>query len=347
MSFISATQGFGVTISGFACVKPRVRAAVTNDAGGSWRVTGAALPTGPIASPGQLLVVPPAAGMSRTARLFVTLSNGRLLVGGASGRDWTVQQVPRPVIQLAQRDGTVWAVTCPPVHGRERRVLCRPQVWLLPAGLTSWRAAKLPRLTTPEQTLEDELQLAITPDGAVLYSNATGRHTGRPSGTRVLLSTDGGTWTLAPARRCGRGGQTTGLTAAPPDTFWLLCLNGIGSSASQSLLRSTDGGYAWMTVSTTTLAHPRPGQLPNTEGGVIAAASQSRLWLTAANVLPNRTFWTSDDGGGHWHPVPGRVDSDNTGALDVLDASHAWLSLGAADLWRTTDASHWRRVPSP
>ena len=65
------------------------------------------------------------------------------------------------------------------------------------------------------------------------------------------------------------------LTAHAPRTFWLLCLGGAAAgNSTKGLLRSTDAGRRWTTVSAarSLVARPAPGSITLEEPSALAAA---------------------------------------------------------------------------
>jgi hypothetical protein len=165
----------------------------------------------------------------------------------------------------------------------------------------------------------------------------------RNANAELLTSEDAGLrWTIRPVptwdqNTCGLLGALA-LTAQGPRTFWLLCLGGAAAgSSAKGLLRSTNGGVTWNTISAATspIKRPAPGAIPLEEPIALAAGSQKRLWLSLTNGLAEST-----DGGRRWVNVPRALDPG--GVIDTFDSEHAWLLAPGAGLWRTTDGLNWR-----
>jgi photosystem II stability/assembly factor-like uncharacterized protein len=344
--FLSVRSGVGITAESFPCFRPirgggaevgvqrqPVRLAVTNDGGRSWSVTGAIVAIGPVrdgVAPEQI------AALSR-AEVWAVVGRGRLVATRDGGSHWQVQAVPDPVVAIAIEKGFVWAVSCAHAATRTSPLGCHLELWRGRSQSGSWTRVALPRATTRSAfavhfaATSADVMLALTeasarPRGELLFSHDAGLH-----------------WTKrrAPAwdhNRCDNGAA---LTAQPPRTFWLLCLgNAAAGSSTKGLLRSTDGGRTWTTVSAVTslTQRPRTGSIPLEEPSALAAGSQTRLWLSLTNGLAE-----SNDGGRRWTGVPRAFDPGGwSTVIDVFDANHAWVLASGAGLWRTTDGLRWR-----
>lgn len=344
VQFLSASSGVGITAENFPCFRPirggvevgvqrqAVTLAASSDGGRSWRVTGATIPLGPVrggVAPEQIAALSP-------ADVWAVVGRGRLVATHDGGSHWQVQALPDPVIAIAIEKGFVWAVSCP--HGATRTfpLVCHPELWRSGSASGSWTRIELPRATAQDPfavhfaATSDDVMLALTEASA------------RPSG-ELLFSRDGGLhWSKRSAptwdhNRCDNG---AGLTAQAPRTFWLLCLGGAAAGSSmKGLVRSTDGGGTWATVSAVTslTQRPRAGSIPLAEPSALAAGSRSRLWLSLTNGLAE-----SNDGGRRWIGVPRAFDPGGwPSVIDVFDADHAWLLAAGAGLWRTADGLHW------
>jgi photosystem II stability/assembly factor-like uncharacterized protein len=131
------------------------------------------------------------------------------------------------------------------------------------------------------------------------------------------------------------------MTAYRPQT-WLLCIGGAAAgSSTKGLMRSTDGGKTWSTMSAVVslTQRPRTGSLPLMEPSALAAGSRSRLWLALINSLAE-----SDDGGRRWATLPGVNLGGGRSTLAALNSTHAWLLAPGAGLWRTTNGLRWTAI---
>lgn len=349
VQFFSTATGVGVTAENFPCYLPirggfevgtqrqPVRLAVTSDGGRSWQVTGPTLPLGSVRGG----VVAEQLAATSPADVWALVGRGRLVATHDGGADWQVQRIPNPVVEVTAGAGFVWAVSCPHVVSRDSLFACRPQLWRTRSANDPWMRVALPRVTAQAPFF---LQFAITANGSAIVNVLTA---GRRGAGELLISDDAGLrWITRPDpswdhNKCDRGAGAT-LTAAPTGTFWLLCIgNGAAGSSTKGLLRSTNTGETWTTVSAATsfTQHPQPGSIPLEEPSALAAGSHTRLWLSLTNDLAK-----SNDGGYHWTSVPGVNTGGSETVFDVLSASQAWLLADGAGLWRTTDGLHWGAV---
>ena len=337
--FFSATSGVGVTAESFPCFRrftggtqvgsqrQPVRLAVTADGGGSWHVTGATVALGPVGDG----VVPEQIAALSPADVWALVGRGRLMATHDGGADWQEQAVASPVAQVTAADGFVWAVSCVRVPGQIYPLACRPQLWRTRSARDSWTRIAFPRATAQDAF---HVRFAVTSNDMMIALSEASK---RPDG-ELLTSHDAGLrWTKrAPRPDHNKCDNAAGLTARSPRSFWLLCLGGAaGGSSDKGLLRSTDVGRTWSTVSAlTSLTHsPRPGSLPGSEPSDLAAGSQTRLWLSLTNGLAE-----SNDGGRLWTAVPQAADAGGWPTVfDVLSARHAWLLAAGAGLWHTSD----------
>jgi photosystem II stability/assembly factor-like uncharacterized protein len=347
VDFSSATSGVGITAGRFPCLRRMnhqeevglqrqpVRLASTSDGGHSWLITGATPPLGPVSGQtGEEI-----ASTSR-ADLWVIAGTGRLAATTDHGSSWQVQAIPRPVIQIAASGGVVWALACPHAVRRTSPAACRPQLWHTKSPTAPWT-----RATLPPGEARDQFDIRFAATSSNVIVELLGAST-RPTG-RLFLSRDAGRrWTTrrAPTWDHNECDYPAGLAAAPPRTFWLLCLGGAAAgSSTKGLLESNNGGQTWTTVSAVTslTQRPRPGAITLAEPSDLVAGSQARLWLSFTNGLTQ-----SSDGGRRWAEVPQAFDPGGWGTtIDALSASHAWTLAPGAGMWRTTDGLHWRAIP--
>jgi Domain of unknown function (DUF4232) len=254
------------------------------------------------------------------------------------------QPVPRPVVQLAISGGTVWALACAttPNHSTAPALVglrfCRPALERTSAGGGPWDQVSLPPLS-------DVLGAQLT----VVSNSTLVLGIERPGGSagELLYTLDGGrrwsreqdpTWD---GYRCSGTGV---FAAAAPDTWWLVCLGGAAAgSSTKGLLRTTDNGRTWTTVSQVTSLltpqSPTSTSISRAEPDALAAGSSTRLWLAYQNSLGE-----SADAGTTWHNVPGINAQGVAASFDVLSSIHAWLTAPGEGLWRTTNGSHWMQT---
>jgi hypothetical protein len=134
------------------------------------------------------------------------------------------------------------------------------------------------------------------------------------------------------------------FTAAAPRTWWILCLGGAAAgSSTKGLLRTTDNGRTWTTVSQViSLLTPEPPNstsISRAEPDALTAGSSTRLWLAYQNSLGE-----SADGGTTWINVPDINPQGVAASFDVLSGTHAWLTVPGEGLWGTTDGIHWTQT---
>jgi photosystem II stability/assembly factor-like uncharacterized protein len=346
VEFSSATSGVGITAESFPCFRrvkigtqvgtqrQLVRLALTSDGGRAWHVTGASLPVGSVADG----VAAEQIAATGPGEIWAVVGRGHLLATHDNGSDWQVQAVPTPVVDLTVADGSVWAVSCPGVRPGTARRGCHPQLWRSGSPNDAWTRVGLPRVTAldPYDVLfaaaANDMIVGLLPVGPRPVTELlTSRNTGRRWTARRAP-----TWAHNPCT------LDAALTAHQPSTFWLLCLgNAAAGSSTKGLLRSTNAGRTWTTVSAVTslTQAPTPGSISSGEPSALAAGSRTRLWLSLTNGLAE-----SDNGGRRW--TNGGVINPGgwTIALDPINASHAWALAAGAGLWRTTDGLHWHPV---
>jgi photosystem II stability/assembly factor-like uncharacterized protein len=343
--FFSATSGVGITAGRFPCFRrvrageqevgfPRqaVRLASTSDGGRTWFIVGMAIPVA--VGPGGAIAEQIAA--TSPADVWAAVGPHRLVATNDGGSHWQVQAIPTPVVQLAASGGFVWALTCPQAARRTAPAGCRPQLWRTNSAATPWTRVTLPPATALDQSL---VQFAAAGSDLIIELLEASK---RPTG-QLLVSHDAGKrWTeqRAPTWDHQQCDNPAGLTAARPHTFWLLCLGGAAAgSSTKGLLRSTNAGHTWTTVSAVTSLTqlPRRGSITRGEPSALAAGSQTRLWLSFTNGLTE-----SNDAGRRWTDVPQAFNSEGwETTIDALSARHAWVLAPGAGLWRTTDGLHW------
>ena len=237
----------------------------------------------------------------------------------------TTHSTPQPA-------ASVMASFCPARASLRPGRACHPVLERAPAVGGGWT-----RLALPQVASAPDPQLAVASNGGVLIqaNSAAGK-----AGV-LLYSLDRGTrWTKEPDPRWdGSPCTSSGLLAAVPNRWWLLCVGGAAAgSSTKGLLRSSDRPRRWVTVSAvTTLTQPPPsGAIPAAEPSALAGASSDQFWLSLQNGLSD-----SRDGGSLWTDVMGVNPEGFTARFDVVSSSHVWLIAPGTGLWRTTDGSHW------
>jgi photosystem II stability/assembly factor-like uncharacterized protein len=343
--FSSSSTGVGLTTSAIGCDhrlptgaievgqhSQVTQLATTSDGGRSWQLTGTPVPgtaTGGGLRPEQLVA-------TSASDLWAVVGKGRLVATSDGGARWTVQHLSGTVSQVEVAGGSVWALTC--VGVRPHALACLPQLWRTRTSGSGWSRVGLPRRAAADP---QSVQLAVLP--RTLIVDVIGNR-GRTGSFQLLRSDDLGTrWEARPVSWHGQPCDGGSLVSASAVTTWLLCNTGaVGGSGSSDkiLLRTTDGGQTWRTVSSVTLTGPsRPGQLQRAEPVALAAGSPNRLWLSGDNDLT-----VSSDSGRRWDQVRGVNPQRSPTTFDVLDASHAWLLGFDSGLWRTTNGVRWHRV---
>jgi hypothetical protein len=346
LEFFSPTSGVGITAENFPCFRhvkigtqvgtqrQPVRLALTSDGGRAWHVVGASLPAGSVAGgvvPEQIAAIGP-------GEIWAVVGRGRLVASQDNGSDWQVQALPKPVVDVTVAGRSVWAVSCRQVGIGTTHEGCQPQLWRAHSPHDRWTRVGLPRVTAIDPSL---VLFAATGTNMIVGALPVGP---RPV-TELLTSRDAGRrWTTqrAPTWAHNPCNIDAALTAHRPSTFWLLCLgDAAAGSSTKGLLRSTNAGRTWITVSAATslTQFPPPGSVPLEEPSALAAGSRTRLWLSLTNGLAE-----SSDGGRRW--TNGGII--NPGGwptiLDPVDASQAWMLAPGAGLWRTIDGLHWHAV---
>lgn len=339
--FVSPRVGIGITAAGLPCYVPvrsggtqvtweqgPVWLTVSRDGGRDWIVTGRPLPVAPArAGPaGEQIAA------SSVADVWAVSATGQVFASSNGGAGWTLQPLPGPVVQLTLRSRSLWALACPPITGE----LCRPVLERSEPPRGAWTRIGLPQLRAGPNP-----QLAIASNRVLVLE--VSRYAVRPA--ELLVSVDAGRqWTQRPAPAWDGNGCTwvAALTAASARDWWLLCLGGAAAgSSTKGLVRTTDGGRTWATVSAvrSLTQIPSPGSISAGEPNALTAGSPTRLWLALENG-----FSESADGGATWSDVPGINPEGLPAFFDVRSPVSAWLIVPGGGLWRTTDGSHWQAL---
>jgi hypothetical protein len=319
-----------------------VRLAVTRDGGQSWQAEGVALPvrsssTQPIFE--QVVA-------SSTAKVYALVGDGELLGTSNAGSTWALQPVARPVSQLAMRGGTVWALACPTRAAHATAALTGPRFCHPVLARASIEGGPWTQVSIPAITRVLDVHLAVVSNSLQVLEIG---HPGGGSGELPYTLDSGQRW--SPERDPAWDGYpclaTGAFAAAAPHTWWILCLGGAAAgSSTKGLLRTTDYGRAWTTVSQVTSlltpVLPKSPSISRAEPNALAAGSATRLWLAYQNSMGE-----SADGGMTWTDVPG-INPQGVGAsFDVVSSTRAWLAVPGEGLWRTSDGSHWALATPP
>jgi photosystem II stability/assembly factor-like uncharacterized protein len=107
---------------------------------------------------------------------------------------------------------------------------------------------------------------------------------------------------------------------------------------------TADSGEHWTAQADPCANTPYPGSMSNT----MAGAPDGSLWAVCAGQpgmgQQRKQLVTSTDGGRTWSS---RGELESTGyatSVFPFSATVAWRTGGRADLYRTTDGSHWTKV---
>jgi photosystem II stability/assembly factor-like uncharacterized protein len=160
------------------------------------------------------------------------------------------------------------------------------------------------------------LWVDVSPPGVVLTQNSmafaidtrTAWVTATRAGSQAPLlahTADGGrSWRTHPIPLPDDAAGIARMTFADARHGWLLVSLGAGAgSEGVQILRTTDGGTTWTSVSRTASAQPSPGSLPLS--GIktgISFRDSTRGWVTAEVAGPDDFSWlyTTGDGGSTW-----------------------------------------------
>ena len=179
---------------------------------------------------------------------------------------------------------------------------------------------------------------------------------GRAASPVLARTTDGGQiWRSYPLPIPGDAARIGGVTFIDPSHGWLLISLGAGAgSEGVQVLRTTDGGAHWATVSRTATSSSAPGSLPL--GGIktgIAFHTATTGWATAAVAGPTGFAWLyrTRDGGSTWQhqglalprayrqgaPIvyPPRFFTSGGGMLPVI--LHTPAATASIDFYTTRD----------
>jgi hypothetical protein len=150
------------------------------------------------------------------------------------------------------------------------------------------------------------------------------------------------------------GGGKPATTPAQPPGANILSLAAFGPDHAAVLTGSGNGPAAWFvtadrgahwTAQTDPCANtPHPASSSNT----MAAAPDGSLWAVCAGQpgagQQPKQLTTSIDGGRTWRSQGDLESSGYATTVFPFSATLAWRTGGRADLYRTTDASHWSMV---
>ena len=336
IDFLSASVGLALTAASIPCQVPgrgwfqqpqAVRLAVSTDGGLHWVTQGEPLPSGKNVAYLQFTDV-------STSVAWALPNQGSLLLTTDGGTTWTPQPLAEPTQRIATVGRSLWALGCPPA--KDGSLSCiDPVIQAAPLAGGPWRSFPVPQLSSNVAPL----LAATSPSTAVLIAEPTST----PGGLWVTENA-GASWTSEPLPTGPSGlcEQYPDFTSEPSGDWWLLCVGGAAAgSSTKALMRSTDDGRTWVTISDVpSLVEPHPpNSLTAAEPAALAAASPSRLWLAGFNFLTQ-----SVDGGVTWTTVPGVNTGGTSGAFDILSLDHAWLLAAGAGLWGTTDGTTWHAL---
>src|SRR5262245_23970796 len=157
----------------------------------------------------------------------------------------------------------------------------------------------------------------------------------------VAVAAGGGRPANTPAQPPGAA-IIDGLTVLGPDRAAVLIGTGNGDGASWFL--TSDGGAHWAVLADPCANTPYTGSFTNT----MAAAPDGSLWAVCAGQggagSQPKQLVTSADGGRNWRSRGDLESSGYATSVYPFSATVAWRTGGRADLYRTTDATHWTTV---
>lgn len=336
IDFLSASVGLALTAASIPCEVPgrgwyqqpqAVRLAVSTDGGLHWVTQGEPLPSGKTFSYLQFIAV-------STSVAWALPNQGSLLFTTDGGTTWTPQVLSEATQRIVTVGSTLWALGCP--SAKDGSLSCvDPVIQAAPLSGGLWRSVPVPQLSSNVAPLLE----ATSPSTAVLIAEPTST----PGGLWVTEN-GGGSWASKPlpAGPLGLCEQYPDFTSEPSGDWWLLCIGGAAAgSSTKALMRSTDDGSTWITISdvpSLVESHP-PNSLTAAEPAALAAASPGRLWLATFNSLTQ-----SVDGGVTWNTVKGVNTEGAWGAFDILSLDQAWFLAPGTGLWGTTDGTTWRAL---
>jgi photosystem II stability/assembly factor-like uncharacterized protein len=338
IDFLSPRLGVALTAAQIPCnsghgipfPRQQVRLAVSTDGGREWVTRGEVLADGG-PDPGFEQIA-----AASTRHVWALTGSGHLLET-RDGGTWTLQPLPRPVVDIAQAGDTLWALSCP----RRTASWCRPVLERLASPLAGWQRLPVPRLRSGFDKLLDVMSARAA---VVLIS-----HNGSARADLVGTSDAGQQWAVRPAPRGPRvtRGRSrvcdiyVGITHAGPDRWWLMCNgSGAGGSCPEALMASTDAGRSWRTIAVVPRIYAiKPGSLPGTEVLTIVAGSARRLWLSTANGMAQ-----SADGGARWAPVRAGNALGLGSWFDMFSPRRAWALAPGTGLWGTSNGTAWHRI---
>jgi hypothetical protein len=304
----------------------QVRLAVTRDGGHHWVTKGRALPSAvPEWATEQIAAV--------VGGQVWALVGEKLYEIGDGGSRWTAVPLPGRVASADAVSGRLWALLCP----RAGQIACRPEVYQIRVPTGTWTREPLP---VSWAALDPQLDVSSAQDAVVVTNPAMPNR--KPA---LIRTTDGGArWTVVgvppgPGRMCR--GLPVSFTAAGAEDWWLLCTGGAAAgSTTRALLRSTDAGRTWPTMSAVSrLDTPLPAYSLSRAPIYAIAATSSRVWLALDDGLAE-----SADGGKTWTLAGNAAQGSGWTSFDVWSATRAWLLDPGNGLWQTTDGTTWRPI---
>jgi photosystem II stability/assembly factor-like uncharacterized protein len=359
--FISDSRGFGLAFHGASTVL-----AVTDDAGGTWRVVDDALPAD---LPAQLEFADPSHGYLWGGTPSTT-GAVPLWVTSDGGHTWVRAPVGPVVSDVSAIGANVWAVVgaCP-ISSLAVAAPCPApvEVEVSEDDGATWHPTTTAPPVSEEPGLsvtDQDLELArITLTRAYVLSFAPARAAGTDAVGRLGYTPDGGlTWQKRPDPCPPYFGLGQEIAASGTDDLWMVCASQASSgSQAKALYRSSDGGRQW-TLTAAANAPVLSGNRSLPAGGGLPVAGyvspdslghENLAVLTpdAAWLFPDRSgVYETTDGGATWSPVSGLTRTGlvggGSGNIVFVDADHGWVCEVGAGLWRTTDAVHWQHLGS-
>lgn len=180
------------------------------------------------------------------------------------------------------------------------------------------------------------VQRALAPTLLVLLAGGAGwsaasHASGRRRGDRTV-------------RSAGSGYGVEDVTPVGADAAWAITSGNEDTNAPQAIVRTTDGGARWSSVTPARLRRLRASDYP-----VLDVLTASRAWVTFGGDYTRQTVLTTADGGRRWTRV-GRTPDDCQ--VDFINSRDGWCvaadgATGNATVfvYRTTNGGgSWREV---
>lgn len=325
LSFISASQGFGLYEFDTTGQSNAQQLVVTHDGGVTWQAASAT-------------VVPASAS---------TLE----FIDADTGYAWGIEG-----LDVTHDGGQLWSKALPVSNGPEAVSPIGTNIWAITSsgvlesstdGGVSWQSTTQPAVPNPA------LLSRVTTKVAYVLGCGQTTEAGTEPGMLARTEDSGTTWqTVALPQGCTLGGAVwSDLVALSTDDLWLVQFGQPATDMSAKwVYRSSDGGGHW-----TLKASVVVGQASEETGHILSTGDVGPLSVLAAQ--PNRAWLAEDrggllvttDGGLDWQPAYANPAVDALGApmVSFLDPDHGWAATGYG-LWRTTDGTDWIDIaPAP